>query len=165
VDSIGSSPDCSVIIEQSSTVRASARWFNYYRTMTGPMPHPDVTDLTVTEVLFALSDPSRLAIVRQLAAGPRLELSCQTVGGDIPKSTRSHHLKTLREAGVIRSVPHGRQRFVSLRSEDLEARFPGLLAAVLAGAAGLDLPDDVPEPDPEPDLPPYPAQASATGPR
>jgi DNA-binding transcriptional ArsR family regulator len=98
------------------------------------LPHPEIDELTLTEVLFALSDPSRLAIVRQLADGPLHEASCQDVGGELPKSTRSHHLKTLREAGVIRNVPHGRQRFVSLRRDDLEARFPGLLAAVLASA-------------------------------
>ncbi|MEV4757270.1 metalloregulator ArsR/SmtB family transcription factor [Micromonospora sp. NPDC049559] len=95
------------------------------------LPHPEVEELVLTDVLFALSDPPRLAIVRQLAEGPLTEVSCQAVGGEIPKSTRSHHLKTLREAGVIRNVPHGRQRYVSLRREDLEARFPGLLAAVL----------------------------------
>ncbi len=96
------------------------------------LAHPDTADLLLTEVLFALSDPVRLRIVRELAEGPLLELPCQEVGGPAPKSTRSHHLKTLREAGVIRNVPHGRERRVSLRREDLEARFPGLLAAVLS---------------------------------
>lgn len=88
----------------------------------------------LTDVLFALSDPSRLAIVRDLAHGPIDEMACAAVGGDLPKSTRSHHLKTLREAGVLRNVPHGRQRLLTLRSEDLESRFPGLLTAVLAGS-------------------------------
>jgi DNA-binding transcriptional ArsR family regulator len=96
------------------------------------LTHPDTADLALTEVLFALSDPMRLAIVRQLAQGPVMELPCQEVGGPAPKSTRSHHLKTLREAGVIRNVPYGRERRVSLRRDDLEARFPGLLDAVLA---------------------------------
>jgi DNA-binding transcriptional ArsR family regulator len=95
------------------------------------LAHPDTADLVLTDVLFALSDPMRLAIVRQLADGPLVELPCQDVGGPAPKSTRSHHLKTLREAGVIRNVPYGRERRVSLRRDDLEARFPGLLAAVL----------------------------------
>ena len=99
------------------------------------LEHPDAGDLTLTGVLFALSDASRLAIVRQLALGPREEVSCQSVGGDLAKSTRSHHLKTLREAGLIRNVPHGRERLVSLRRDELEDRFPGLLEAVL-GASG-----------------------------
>ncbi|GAA1260985.1 helix-turn-helix domain-containing protein [Oryzihumus leptocrescens] len=94
--------------------------------------HPEVSDIELTEVLFALSDPSRLAIVQLLASGASGELmTCQSVGGDLAKSTRSHHLKTLREAGVIRSTPQGRERLISLRRDDLDARFPGLLDAVL----------------------------------
>jgi DNA-binding transcriptional ArsR family regulator len=100
------------------------------------LAHPDVGDLVLTDVLFALSDPVRLAIVRQLADGPAVELPCQDVGGDTPKSTRSHHLKTLREAGVIRNVAYGRERRVSLRRADLERRFPGLLDAVLGPVPG-----------------------------
>ncbi|MFF0049879.1 ArsR/SmtB family transcription factor [Streptomyces sp. NPDC005498] len=95
------------------------------------MPHPDVADLVLTDVLFTLSDPSRLDIVRRLTEGPLEVAACRPVGGEIPKSTLSHHLKTLREAGVVRNTPHGRQRFISLRHEDLDSRFPGLLTAVL----------------------------------
>lgn len=94
------------------------------------LEHPASDALRLPTVLFALSDPVRLAIVRRLAASP-LPLSCQVLTPDLPKSTRSHHLKTLREAGVVTNSPHGRERLVSLRREDLEARFPGLLAAVL----------------------------------
>ncbi|MCO6004103.1 metalloregulator ArsR/SmtB family transcription factor [Actinoallomurus purpureus] len=98
------------------------------------LPHPDPADLVLTDVLFALSDPARLEITRRLAEGPLEVAACQPVGGDIPKSTLSHHLKTLREAGVVRNVPHGRRRYVSLRRDDLDDRFPGLLAAVLTPA-------------------------------
>jgi DNA-binding transcriptional ArsR family regulator len=98
------------------------------------LPHPETEDLVLTDVLFALSDPTRLAIVRELADGPLEELPCAAVGGTMPKSTRSHQLKTLREAGVIRNVPRGRHRHVSLRDTDLESRFPGLLASVLDSA-------------------------------
>ncbi|MFI5959051.1 ArsR/SmtB family transcription factor [Cryptosporangium sp. NPDC051539] len=96
------------------------------------LAHPEAANLVLTDVLFALSDPSRLAIVRQLADGPMETVGCQTLGGEIPKSTRSHYLKTLREAGIIRNVAHGRERLVSLRRDDLDDRFPGLLASVLA---------------------------------
>ncbi|WP_169978519.1 MULTISPECIES: helix-turn-helix transcriptional regulator [unclassified Microbispora] len=96
------------------------------------LPHPDTATLLLTDVLFALSDPSRLALVRRLAQGPLEVAACQPTGGEVPKSTLSHHLKTLREAGVIRNVPEGRQRYVSLRRQDLDERFPGLLDAVLA---------------------------------
>ncbi|MBB4704627.1 ArsR/SmtB family transcription factor [Sphaerisporangium siamense] len=96
------------------------------------LAHPEAADLVVTDVLFALSDPARLALVRRLAEGPLEVAACQPIEGEIPKSTLSHHLKTLREAGVIRNVPAGRRRYVSLRRDDLEGRFPGLLTAVLA---------------------------------
>ncbi|GGZ41574.1 ArsR/SmtB family transcription factor [Streptomyces poonensis] len=94
--------------------------------------HPETAELEMTSVLFALSDPVRLELVRRLAADGSLEVAeCQPRSGPIPKSTLSHHLKTLREAGVIRNVPQGRQRSLSLRREDLDSRFPGLLDAVL----------------------------------
>ncbi|TQS41322.1 ArsR/SmtB family transcription factor [Cryptosporangium phraense] len=95
------------------------------------LPHPSTEEFVLTDVLFALSDPNRLTIVRQLAEGPMETASCQTLGGEMPKSTRSHYLKTLREAGIIRNVAHGRERMVSLRREDLDHRFPGLLTSVL----------------------------------
>ncbi|WP_432932418.1 ArsR/SmtB family transcription factor [Microbispora sp. CA-135349] len=95
------------------------------------LPHPETASLVLTDVLFALSDPSRLELVRRLTQGPLEVAACQPTGGDVPKSTLSHHLKTLREAGVIRNVPEGRQRYVSLRRQDLDGRFPGLLDAVL----------------------------------
>ena len=84
-------------------------------------------------MLFALSDPARLELVRQLAAqGPLTIAQCQANDPDVPKSTFSHHLKTLREAGLIRNEPAGRQRTVTLRRDEVERRFPGLLDAVLS---------------------------------
>ena len=102
---------------------------------TRDLPHPDLADVELTEVLFALSDPSRLELVRLIARdGPRTVANCQAVDPAAPKSTFSHHLKTLREAGVVRNVPAGRQRMVSLRRDELDERFPGLLDSVLRPA-------------------------------
>ena len=47
------------------------------------------------------------------------------------KATLTHHFKVLREAGLIRTVAEGRKRIVTVRRDDMEARFPGLLNAVL----------------------------------
>jgi DNA-binding transcriptional ArsR family regulator len=94
------------------------------------LEHPDVSAFELAAVLFALSDPARLAIVRQIAV-PELVSTCQSVGSDMPKSTRSHHLKVLREAGITRAEPRGRERVLTLRREELESRWPGLLSAVL----------------------------------
>jgi DNA-binding transcriptional ArsR family regulator len=90
---------------------------------------PACADIALTVVLQALSDPNRLEIVRLLARGG--EQRCGELGVPLAKSTLSHHLKVLREAGVIRTRVEGTQRFVSLRRADLDARFPGLLHLVM----------------------------------
>ena len=103
------------------------------------LPHPDLADVELTEVLFALSDPSRLDLVRLIARdGPQTVANCQAVDPSAPKSTFSHHLKALREAGLVRNVPAGRQRIVSLRRDELDERFPGLLDSVLRTTAMQD---------------------------
>ena len=97
------------------------------------MPHPDLADVELPAVLFALSDPARLELVRELASqGPLTVAQCQQYDPDVPKSTFSHHLKTLRESGLIRNEPSGRRRTVTLRRDELDTRFPGLLDAVLS---------------------------------
>jgi DNA-binding transcriptional ArsR family regulator len=50
----------------------------------------------------------------------------------LSKATLSHHFRVLREAGLVRTRLDGRKRLLSLRIDDLDARFPGLLHAVLA---------------------------------
>lgn len=101
----------------------------------GELPHPAREELSLAQVLFALSDPARLAIARQLVAGPVEMARCHLQDPAIAKSTKSHQMRVLREAGVIRNLPQGRGRVLSLRAQDLEARFPGVLQAILASAA------------------------------
>jgi DNA-binding transcriptional ArsR family regulator len=60
------------------------------------------------------------------------ECACGRLGGSVSKSTLSHHLKVLREAGVTHTRVVGTQRLVSLRTDELEVRFPGVLESVLA---------------------------------
>jgi DNA-binding transcriptional ArsR family regulator len=96
--------------------------------------HPSRSEIDLPTVLHALSDPQRLSIVRQLA--DRDEPSaCGSFGLDVSKSTLTHHFRVLREAGVVSQEIAGTSKLNSLRREDLDARFPGLLDAVLA--AGL----------------------------
>src|SRR3954454_9799893 len=94
--------------------------------------HPSCEELDLSDVLHALSDPARLEIVRRLAAGP--EWSCGRFEIGLSKATLSHHFRVLREAGVLRTRPDGRKRVLSLRRDDLENRFPGLLDAVVGTA-------------------------------
>jgi len=100
---------------------------------TPELEHPDLADVELTEVLFALSDPARLQIVRDLADGPLEMAQCGATDPALPKSTKSHLMKVLREAGLIRNEAHGRRRLVSLRRNEVDAAFPGLLDSVLAG--------------------------------
>ncbi|MCY8039668.1 ArsR family transcriptional regulator [Bacillus paralicheniformis] len=85
--------------------------------------------MSLSAVLYALSDQIRLQIIKNLAEAG--EQSCSAVNVPIPKSTLSHHFKVLRESGVIHTRIEGTQRFISLRQEDLDSRFPGLLQVVL----------------------------------
>ena len=101
------------------------------------LPGPAADDIDLASVMHALADPSRLRTVSILAESP--ELCCGDLGElsgslGLAKSTRSHHLRVLREAGVVRARYDGQRKFVMLRKDDLDARFPGLLDAVLAGA-------------------------------
>jgi DNA-binding transcriptional ArsR family regulator len=90
------------------------------------------SELSLMEVLHALADPVRLEIVRQLdEAG---EKACGMFGIDMPKSSLSHHFRILRESGVIVSETQGTVLMNRLRRTDLEARFPGVLKSILAGA-------------------------------
>jgi DNA-binding transcriptional ArsR family regulator len=93
---------------------------------------PAVDELELPTVLHALSDPIRLRIVRDLA--DRGACNCGTFAVPVAKSTLSHHLRVLREAGLTLTEPTGTQRVVSLRRADIDARFPGLLDAVLGAA-------------------------------
>lgn len=93
---------------------------------------PAREQMSLAPVLAALSDPVRLAIVCKLADG--CELSCASLGPPVAKSTLTHHLRVLREAGLIVQRPVGTSKMTCLRRKDLDARFPGLLDSVLAGA-------------------------------
>ena len=99
------------------------------------LEHPAISDVALTDVLFALSDPNRLAIARQLVDGPMDMAACSATGGPVPKATKSHQLRVLREAGVVRNVPKGRGRLLSLRREELDDAFPGLVDSVLGHPA------------------------------
>jgi DNA-binding transcriptional ArsR family regulator len=92
--------------------------------------HPVAEQISLGDLLHALSDPVRLEIVRTL--GERGETACGGFDVPVSKSTLTHHLKVLRDAGVTQTRCRGVQRLVSLRQEDVEARFPGLLTCVLA---------------------------------
>jgi len=94
--------------------------------------HPPTESLDLATIMRTLGDPARLDIVRLLADGrPRM---CSEISGEMgqPNSTCSYHLRLMREAGITRARAQGTQRLISLRDEDLEARFPGLVEVLTA---------------------------------
>jgi DNA-binding transcriptional ArsR family regulator len=97
-----------------------------------PIAHPELDEIELPAVLHALSDPMRLRIVAGLARAD--DVSCGSFELPVTKSTCTHHFKVLREAGIIRQRAAGTARLNTLRREDLDARFPGLLATILDAA-------------------------------
>lgn len=105
--------------------------------------HPATKDITLAGVLSALADPIRLQIVRGLLQESGC-LSCTAASPcpNIAKSTLSNHFRVLRESGLIQTSKKGVEHQNAVRSADIEARFPGLLMAILQAsvvAAGADV--------------------------
>jgi DNA-binding transcriptional ArsR family regulator len=95
--------------------------------------HPALREVTLPAVMQALSDPCRLAIVRELLAADGRALACNEVRLNIAKATRSHHFEVLRAAGMIRTKMDGTKCMTSLRRSELNQRFPGLIKLIAAG--------------------------------
>jgi DNA-binding transcriptional ArsR family regulator len=96
--------------------------------------HPAREQIELGAVLHALSDPVRLRIVSALAHDDGDRRTCASFDVPVSKSTCTHHFKVLREAGVIHQRQEGTARLNTLRREDLDARFPGLLTTILQSA-------------------------------
>lgn len=93
--------------------------------------HPETDQIAIPRVLFALSEPLRLSMVRMLAE--KGEVDSIELGPDLPRSTLTHHTSLLRESGVVFVRGEGRKCMIQLRRDDLESRFPGLIDTVLGG--------------------------------
>lgn len=92
--------------------------------------HPAIEEISLPNVLYALSDPVRLSIVIKLSETG--QQSCGELELPVAKSTASHHFRVLREAGIIQMESQGTQFINSLREDDLEQLFPGLLNIVVS---------------------------------
>lgn len=99
-----------------------------------PLFHPAVDDISVEAILHALSDPLRAAIYAEIA-GSNCPHICSSFlhfrDQCVPKSTLSQHFKALREAGLIHSERHGVELRNTSRAGEIEARFPGLIPAIV----------------------------------
>lgn len=94
--------------------------------------HPVIQDFVLERLLYALSDPVRMDIVRHLARVD--EATCGELDGGRPKSSMSHHFRVLRDAGLVHTRNIGTTHMNSLRQAELNERFPGLMDAILRQA-------------------------------
>ncbi|KGX92353.1 ArsR family transcriptional regulator [Pontibacillus halophilus JSM 076056 = DSM 19796] len=93
--------------------------------------HPPIESVSFTKVLQALSEPNRVKIIRCLDESGENNCTTYTLRLMLPKSTVSHHIKVLREAGLIQAKIVGKEHFYSLRREEINEKFPGLLDTVI----------------------------------
>jgi DNA-binding transcriptional ArsR family regulator len=99
-----------------------------------PLLHPTMDEVRPEAILHALSDPARAGIFAEIA-GAVCAQNCSALAavGDrvIPKSSLSQHFRILREAGLIRSERHGVEMRNTSRCGEVDARYPGLIEAIL----------------------------------
>ncbi|WP_454050292.1 ArsR/SmtB family transcription factor [Cellulomonas sp. Marseille-Q8402] len=98
-----------------------------------PLTIPAEEEIELFEVMTALSDPVRRAIVAYLAEEPGRSCSASDFG--VSKSALTRHWRVLRESGLIRQEVQGTRHRNWLRTEELDRRFPGLLPMVLDAIA------------------------------
>ena len=104
-----------------------------------PLPQPDADQIALPTVLGALSDQTRLAIISILAKDEMRGCLCGQFTDLASKTAVTYHVAKLREAGVVRVMPEGTRRRVTLRRADLDGRFPGFLDSIIASTKGLEI--------------------------
>jgi ArsR family transcriptional regulator, arsenate/arsenite/antimonite-responsive transcriptional repressor len=100
----------------------------------GVLTEPDAADLA--RQFKVLADPARLRLLNLIAASPDGACACELVepiGRSQP--TVSHHLKALREAGLVESERRGTWIWYRVVPEQMEA-----LRAALAAPVGVAVP-------------------------
>ena len=113
--------------------RRTTRNLIYAGDVVDDVVEPAAEDMLLPKMLAALADPHRLASVRFLARNGESWCSqvMQEAGLELSKSTFSHHLRIMREAGLVTKRIQGARGYTQLRKEDVDRRFPGLLDSVI----------------------------------
>ncbi|OPX11776.1 helix-turn-helix transcriptional regulator [Mycobacterium sp. AT1] len=94
---------------------------------------PSSGELDLQRLLEAVVDPVRRSIVVQLAARGE-DVKCGDFDLPVARSTATHHFNVLRDAGLIAQYYQGTAHMNTLRRDDLDIAFPGLLDALLNAA-------------------------------
>ena len=72
---------------------------------------------TLADKFKALADPARVAIINRLAAADEVCVCDLNAALDLAQPTVSHHLRILREAGLVESSRRGTWAFYRLKPE------------------------------------------------
>jgi DNA-binding transcriptional ArsR family regulator len=102
------------------------------------LPHPETDEIVFAQVLAALGDETRLAILGLLARHGQEPMTCSQFLHLGSKTGLSYHIAKMREAGLVQVQPEGTRRLVSLRKDDLDRRFPGFLDSLVTCALAED---------------------------
>ena len=84
-----------------------------------PLPKPAAEELA--ERFRALADPTRVAIVNRLSGADELCVCDLNAAFDLSQPTISHHLKILRDAGLVESSRRGTWAYYRLVPEAVDA--------------------------------------------
>ncbi|MCB5185130.1 helix-turn-helix domain-containing protein [Methylobacillus gramineus] len=98
--------------------------------------HPNIDQVELTDIMYALADPTRLEIVVRLAQAGR-KMTCGELDLNRPKSSMSHHFKLLRSAGLVETLIDGTEHMNSLRFEEIEKKYPGVLQSILKASKAI----------------------------
>jgi DNA-binding transcriptional ArsR family regulator len=99
--------------------------------------HPSTDSLDLVAILAALSDPTRPTILLRLAEA-EADIRCGDFTDLATKSNLSYHFAKMREAGLVSLRSEGTSRFLTLRRDDIERQFPGLLDQLIASAKRME---------------------------
>src|ERR671935_146828 len=86
---------------------------------TPPLPQEARNELAAR--FKALADPTRVALVNRLAAAEEVCVCDLNTAFDLSQPTISHHLRILREAGLVESTRRGTWAYYRLVPEAIES--------------------------------------------
>ncbi|MFE7117919.1 ArsR/SmtB family transcription factor [Streptomyces sp. NPDC057654] len=109
--------------------RGEGRGAGARRSAAADADQPDRDGIRLDAVLHAAADPIRRHMLGVLAE--RGEVTAAEMNLPVTRATGSYHCRILRQAGWTHTQVRGRERYLSLRREELDALYPGLVDAVL----------------------------------
>jgi ArsR family transcriptional regulator len=85
------------------------------------LPLPEEARYELADRFKALADPTRVAIVNRLATADEVCVCDLNTAFDLSQPTISHHLRILREAGLVEATRRGTWAYYRLVPEAIES--------------------------------------------